>query len=80
MYFPIVALAIIPAIAFAVPNVVQKRDLTYDASNPITIFNNASCTLSQYLTNGEPLSFAFPTALELGVIVTPVLNLLIGVS
>jgi len=59
--------------------VLVPRTLTYDASNPPTLFTDPTCSLSQYLTDGEPLSFAYPLADQLGtLIVTPALRLILG--
>ncbi|KAI9663879.1 MAG: hypothetical protein M1821_007369 [Bathelium mastoideum] len=68
--------------ALAVPapsKVVERRAVpTYNPNIPVTIFTNATCTLSKYLTPGEELTFAFPLADLLGSVVSPVLAAALG--
>lgn len=66
--------------AMALPGSLKAtKQLTYDPNTSITIFTDSTCTLSKYLTPNQPLSFAYPIALSLGVLGGPLLNGLIGV-
>ncbi|KAF2499923.1 hypothetical protein BU16DRAFT_613754 [Lophium mytilinum] len=79
MRFSTASLLAFSSVALAAPSSpAQRRDLTYDASNPPQIFTDLTCKLSKSLTPGEPLSFAFPLADHLGTIITPALNTLVG--
>lgn len=74
----------IAAVVMALPAVLavphSSRDLIYfyDPSIPKTIFTDATCKLSKYLTPGQPFSPLYPIALGLGAIVTPTLRELVG--
>lgn len=50
---------------------------TFTAPGPV-IFQNATCTLSTYLMQGQPLSNAFPAANKLGALAGPVLKAILG--
>ncbi|KAI9743484.1 MAG: hypothetical protein M1818_002797 [Claussenomyces sp. TS43310] len=73
IYATVLALAT-AASAAPSPTREQRAVPTYDASNPPQIFTNATCTLSQTLTQGEPLQFLFPLADHLGALVSPLLD------
>ena len=69
------------SVALAAPSPARLRTrttLTYDATNPPQIFTDATCSLSKSLTAGEPLSFNYPLASQLGTIITPVLDAALG--
>ena len=72
MKFSIVAASLV-TLAAAAP-----QTSYYDASHPPVIFKDTTCTLSRYLTPGQPLSFAYPSSNFFGSLLTPVLDTLIG--
>lgn len=73
-------LSVLPTLAAPRRSLVVPRTLTYDPSNPPTLFTDLTCALSAYLTAGEPLSFEYPLADQLGTLITPALRATIGVS
>ena len=82
MHSPLIAVLALAATALAIPapdRVVERRAVsTFNPAIPVTIFTNATCTLSKYLTPGEELIFAFPLADLLGSIISPVLAAALG--
>ncbi|KAG8990091.1 hypothetical protein FRB94_013761 [Tulasnella sp. JGI-2019a] len=78
MKFTIFTALAMPIVALAAPSTLVPRTLTYDPANAPKIFTDPTCTLSKYLTAGEPLSFQYPISARLGTLIGPALNLLIG--
>ena len=72
-----VAYLLFPWGAISAPTVLMSGP-TYDASHPLVLFTDKTCTISQSLTQGEPLSFAFPTSLALELVLGPILSTVLG--
>ena len=71
------AYLLFPLGALSAPSI-RSSGPTYDASHPITLFTDPTCTISQSLTQGESLTFLFPPAVVLGTILGPSLSSILG--
>ena len=76
-FFLTTAVIALPVV-LAVPH--SSRDLIhlYDPTIPTTIFTDATCKLSAYLTPGQPFSNLYPIASTLGAIIIPTLRSVLG--